>query len=217
VIAPKGVKGARLMSSDRVRKMIDLVAGPAANLRSLSLLLFYLYFIIIPIIYITMGEGIMLYSVILFALILPIFISIWFCKLHKRFAKNDRLERWKHILSALFMPWHAMRLSDHLFSNDLFRKIHPLSMVGIANGRDAHQFIGQQYRNAIYLKHSDYTLEELERYMSLNNIAVEELRDLSDHTVNEGEGPKYCPCCHTFFSKEANECAECEGVTLLER
>ncbi len=202
----------KILSPRQTKRIVKTIAHTASRLRLLTVLVFYSYFIILPITYLKFGDTPKTYIVIAIAICFPFISSLYFFMIHKKIAPLDKITRWKQALCAAIMPWQAMRLADYLFDNPHLKKIHPLSLASIAESKSSVKFLSQQYRNSIYLKKSLFKPEEFLTFFSRSSYSPSMFT--SPPEPQDSTEKKYCPCCHTLYTDKTNRCTECNNISL---
>ena len=203
----------KIIPTRHAQSILKIIAYAASKLRFFTFLVFYLYFIVIPFTYYNHGDEPITYLIILITLISSIIPIIYFFLLHKKLAPLEKDVRWKNVFYAFFMPWHSMRLADFLFDIPHLRRIHPLNYAAITSGEASLEYLSQQYRNTLHLSRSLYTKEEFDGLFA--NSEFKALDFISPPVAEDPSEEQYCPCCHSLFTSKANQCDECENITLL--
>ena len=204
----------KMLPARHVKRITRIIANAASRIRFFTFIVFYLYFIIIPVVYFQHGDKLPTYIAILTAIAFPIIPALCFFFTHKKISPADRSTRWKNSFYAILMPWHAMRLADFLFHNPHLSQIHPLSFANITSGESTKSYLSQQYRNTLYLTKSLYSKVEFDEFFKISSHTP---TDFTTHpTPEDSTEKKYCPCCHTLFTEQTSQCEECENLPLVE-
>ena len=195
-------------------RLIRLAQRASNELRLLSLGIFILFFGLIPYSYYTEAASNKTLTLIGFSFFLIILATLHYMGLHRRFAPEDKAERYKQLFLALTMPWHAMRLSDEFLLNLKFTTIHPLALVSITNDSRGTQYLAQALRDSIYRKKPTFSEKEVRTVFTALHINTEIF--LSEPIPDESpENSSYCPCCHSNYTAEIDTCSDCDDTRLI--
>ena len=213
LVNQEGKDTSKIINPKHLKSIINVISRAASRIRFLTFIVFYLYFIVIPLFYLKYGDTPTTYIAILIALISPIFAATCFFKTHKKLAPDESETRWKHSFYAILMPWHAMRLADFLFENPHFQKIHPLSYASLPDDLNSKNYLSQQYRNTLHLKNSLYSELEFRELFKVSSITPKEL--MIPPTPEDSTEVQYCPCCNTLYTIKMDYCSECDNLPLV--
>ena len=203
----------KMLSANHAKNIIRIISNAASRIRFLTFIVFYLYFIIIPVTYYQHGDKPTTYIVILIAILFPIFPSLCFFFIHKKISPEDSITRWKNSFYAILIPWHAMRLADFLFKNRHLSNIHPLSYANITSGEATKTYLSQQYRNTLYLTNSIYSAKEFNDFFKISTYSPADFT--TPPTPQDQSEIQFCPCCHALFTTMTNHCEDCENLPLV--
>lgn len=214
IASPAGTESEkRRCSYYSARRLIRCFYQATEALRLLSFCLLILFFGALPYSYIVYRDKLPTLLIIGISFFTMLVIAIHFTVLHRRFCPQDKGERYKHILFALTMPWHAMRLCDDLMQGTHLTKLDPLLLTAFASTRESRKVLGRLYRDSLYKPDSAYRCEVIESVLHAAEISTSELLvpPASEHSADA----HYCPCCYHFYTEAVKQCAECGGVDLM--
>lgn len=193
-------------------RLLRLTHSATLHLRFISLLIFALFFGIIPYVYYLEGDSFRIRLIIGYTFFLILYASTCFFFIHRRFAREKKGERLKHLFFNIITPWHTMRSADDILLQGKLQNIHPLTLASLCKDLERKAFLGQALRNAMYRKDPQFSQEEVQSILSSSGIAQSELT--TPPAQESDDSTQYCPCCLASFSKEAKCCEECDNVPL---
>ncbi|GAA5497371.1 hypothetical protein Rhal01_03565 [Rubritalea halochordaticola] len=193
-------------------RLLRLTHRATTHLRFISLLIFALFFAVIPYIYYLDGDSIRTRLVIGYAFFLILYASLCFFCIHRRFVPKRKAERIKHLLLNIISPWSAMRCSDDILMQGKLQAIHPLTMASLCKDSERTTYLGQALRDSIYRKEPQFTLEEVKSTLAASGIKQSDLT--KPPLLESDDSSQYCPCCLTTFSAGTAYCEECDHVPL---
>lgn len=202
----------KILPARHVKRIISIIANAASRIRFFTFIVFYLYFIIIPVVYFQHGDTPITYIAILITLLFPFIPAFCFFFTHKKISPTESGIRWKNSLYAILMPWHAMRLADFLFQNPHLSQIHPLSYANISTRKDTETYLAQEYRNTLHRTKSLYSEHEFQQLFLHSDLTPTDFT--TPPTPEDSTEKQFCPCCHSFFTEQTNHCTECENLPL---
>lgn len=194
-------------------RLIRLLHRASADLRWISLNVLILFLGVIPFLYLKESASFRTYMAIGMGLLLMLVAGIRFVGLHRRFAPQEKGERYKQFFFALTMPWHTMRLADELMLIPRVLETHPLALATMADDLRGMDFRAQITRDAIYLKKPRFSETEVNRVWK--SMQVDTSAFTQAPVQEDPESCSYCPCCHGLYTASVNNCSDCDQIELV--
>ena len=198
--------------ASRVR-LIRLAYRASVDLRLISLYILILFLGVVPYCYSHEGGSIRTITAIGLSFLAMFLAGLRFFFLHRRFAPNQRVDRYKHGVFSLIMPWHAMRLSDEFLHLPRFSHIHPVILASMDDGPRGNSYLAKSARESVYSKNPAFLEPEVKSLFESLGIEWDVFFTTPEKT--DPEATYYCPCCQSEYTSPASQCGDCDGVNLV--
>lgn len=194
-----------------VRKQVHALVEDSKSLRIASAGVFLIYFVYLPVVHQSIGEGSYLYSGVGLGYLGQIYVAVRYYMLHRQYYPEVSGRRWLHTLYSAVLPWHAMRASDEFFGT-YYQKWSELTLLAaFVDQADARAWLSFYWREAVLAKTSHYRADTLRPLMEEVGLSEDEAMVIVKPTA----GVKYCPCCATQYEARVEQCVDCADVELL--
>ncbi len=182
------------------------------TLRSLAVLNLLNFFLILPIVYVRTYDERAILAVVGFCYLTLLGTAIHYHRLHKRILPSEKADRLKTTIYTALLPWHAPRAADEIFLKSSLRWNPVAGLAANVGNKGVLQQLQYHWRAAHFHPAPRYSKPAIADSLRQASIAPDHWLDAPESL----DAPKYCPCCHSGYEKQASHCSDCDGVTLVE-
>lgn len=199
------------MALRHLRKRIQILAVMTSALRSMSLVIFLHFFVLLPVIYYFYAKTLVVPLALGYGYLLCAVATVRFYGLHKRLFPSLKDERFKHTIYTLFLPWHAMRSADVIIAR---RSASWSPVVLLATDPEClsnKRRLRRLWNEAVLQPKAKPGQSELRSLFEQARVDLEKYTAPPEVAGDE----VYCPICETVYVEGTEDCANCEGVSLV--
>lgn len=212
----------------QVRRVVEEFRTKSVLLRILCNALFFLLFLLFPLLCGLLGARISVFvALAALGVLLPL-VCVSFHSLHKRYSSEGPWERAGCLLRFVLCPPCAIRACDQL-SRNLVGKYHPIAVaLALAPEPDAADFVRTILRDLRHPLRQDVgdplslSIDAEWRKEMTSEIERAALRSGMESRnmlmgIDPADGPiaAYCPRCLATFSSAVDSCPDCAGVPAV--
>ena len=208
----------------------DILENVWNRLRSLEVLcvmFFLLLFMIAPVMALRFGVELVLIPMGILMLVFAVGIASLFYHQHKLICPWSSSDRLSATVKMILCPPAAIRAVGNLTAN-IVSSYDPIVIASLLSPLDLKRFISTYLRDLYYpLKdgldgpakdivqwYRAEILKQVTDYLTKEKDLRPEL--ILASPVLENDCHTYCPRCYNQFTRSEGECAECDGVRLVE-